>query len=185
MLEACTDKPANSTFESTDVTGANWETNFSLTDHNGKIKTLQDFKGNVVLLFFGFTHCPDICPTTMAKMSEVMKILKDDAQKVKVLFVTVDPERDTAKALKDYVSGFNPDFLGLYTTRENTDKLTAQFKAYSEKVSGKTEGDYMMNHSAFTYAYDGMGRLRLMINSDMTAQQIAKDLQTLLKAGPQ
>ena len=179
-LVGCIDTGKNS-FKSTDITGADWGASFNLTDHNGQKRTLDDFKGKVVVLFFGFTHCPDVCPTTLTKLSEVMRLLKEDGKRVQVLFVTADPERDNAKVLKDYVTSFHADFLGLYTDLVSTNKMIAQFKAFSEKTGNKTPDTYMMNHSTFTYVYDSAGRIRLMINSDMEASQIVEDLHTLLK----
>lgn len=168
-------------FNNTDVTGVDWDATFNLTDHESKNRTLNDFKGKIVLLFFGFTHCPDVCPTTLARLSEVIRSLNEDGKHVQVLFVTVDPERDDAKIIKDYLSAFHPGFLGLYTDPASTTKMVARFKGYSEKIADKNSDAYMMNHSTFVYAYDQTGRLRLLINPNSTSEQVATDVRLLIK----
>ena len=147
-------------FNLTDVTGVAFGKELSLTDHNGKLRTLADFHGKVVTVFFGFTHCPDVCPTTLAEMAQVAKDLGPDADKLQVLFVTVDPERDTPQVLKQYVPSFNPSFLGLYGDSASTTRAAKEFKVFFEKQPAKN-GSYSVDHSAGTFVFDRAGRLRL------------------------
>lgn len=179
-LVACEPRATSPTFTATDITGATFARDFSLTDHNGKIRTLADFRGKLVALFFGYTHCPDVCPTTMADLAAAIKTLGPDANKVQVLFVTVDPERDTPALLKQYVPAFNPDFLGLRPTPEQLKLLAAEYKVVYQKTPGRKQGGYLMDHSAGTYIYDTQGRLRLLMSYGSGAAVIARDLETLL-----
>lgn len=180
-LAACeprTNKPA---FHATDITGATFARDFSLTDHNGQPRKLADFHGKLVALFFGYTNCPDVCPTTMTDLAAAIKSLGPDGNKVQVLFVTVDPERDTAVLLKQYVPAFNPTFLGLRPTPEQLKALAAEYKVVYQKSPGTNPGNYLMDHSAGTFIYDSQGRLRLLMPYGTSAQFIAHDLETLLK----
>jgi protein SCO1/2 len=162
-LAACGAKPD---FKNTDVTGLDYAKDFHLTDFNGLPRSLADFKGKVVMIFFGYTQCPDVCPTTMAEMRAVMqKLGSADAAKVQVLFITVDPERDTAALLKQYVPAFDPTFLGLRGDLDATAKTAKDFKVFYQKVPGKTPGSYSVDHSAGSYVYDPQGRLRLFVRS--------------------
>lgn len=192
-LVACSDKqgaddsqktvsPANSAFKNTDVTGLAYGKDFALTDHTGKPRTLADFKGKAVLIFFGYTQCPDVCPTTMAEMATVMKELGPLADKVQVLFVTVDPERDTQELLSKYVPAFDPRFLGLFGDKAATDKVTSEFKVFYQKVPGKTPGSYTMDHSAGSYVFDPQGRIRLFVRHGQGAAPIVHDLKMLLSS---
>ncbi len=176
---ACSGPPAPS-FQSTDITGANYGNALSLTDHHGQRRTLDDFKGKVVTLFFGFTQCPDVCPTSMMTMSEVMAALGPDADRVQVLFVTVDPERDTEELLANYVPVFDPRFLGLYGSLEETAEVAKDFRIFYRK-SGDTSGmNYTVDHSAGTYIFDPQGRLRLYVRHGESSELIAADIKQLL-----
>ncbi len=166
-------------FKLTDVTGAGFGRELALTDHNGKPRTLADFRGKVVTVFFGFTHCPDACPTTLAEMAQVMKELGPDAGKLQVLFVTVDPERDTAQVLKQYVPSFNPAFLGLYGDAEATARAAKAFKVFYQKQPVK-DGGYSVDHGAGTFILDREGRLRLFAQYGQGATAILHDIRLLL-----
>lgn len=179
-LAACEPRDAHPTFTATDITGATFARDFSLSDHNGKTRTLADFRGKLVALFFGYTHCPDVCPTTMADLAAAMKSMGPNANKVQVLFVTVDPERDTPELLKQYVPAFNPSFIGLRPTPEQLKLLAAEYKVVYQKNPGREQGNYLMDHSAGTYIYDTQGRIRLLMPYGSSAQVIARDLEALL-----
>jgi len=180
-LAACS--PEGPKFKSTDITGADFGRELALTGHDGKPRTLADFRGRFVVLFFGYTHCPDICPTTLVDMAEVMKKLGSDAARVQVLFVTLDPERDTAAVLSQYVPAFDPGFLGLSGDAAATQRAAQEFKIFYEKRAGSTPSAYTVDHSAQSYVIDPQGRLRLFIRHDRIAQDLADDLRTLLRAG--
>ena len=177
-LLACGDRDA-SKFKLTDVTGANFGKTLELTDHTGKRRTLADFKGKVVALFFGFTHCPDVCPTTLADLASVARGLGPDAARLQVLFVTVDPERDTPQVLGQYVPSFYPTFLGLYGTPEETARAAKEFKIYFQKQS-PAGGSYSVDHSAGTYVLDTEGRLRLFAQYGAGAAVLSHDIRILL-----
>lgn len=180
-LAACTDsKPA---FQAVDITGADYAKDFRLTDHNGQERTLQDFRGKVVVMFFGFAQCPDVCPTSMAEMAQVKEALGADGERFQGLFVTVDPERDTEEVLKAYMAAFDPSFLALRTTPEGLAALAKDFKVYYKKVEGKTPTSYTMDHSAGSYVYDPQGRLRLYVRYGSGAEAMTADVRQLLKAG--
>jgi protein SCO1/2 len=183
LLTACGDN----SFKNTDVTGADYAKDFQLTDHTGKPRGMADFKGKVVTIFFGYTQCPDVCPTTMVQMGEVMKKLGKDADRVQVLFVTIDPERDTQVLLSQYVPAFDARFLGLRGDADTTAKVAKDFKVFYQKVPGKTPGTYTMDHSAGSYVYDPQGRLRLFVrhaapNEDpsQSIDRLAGDIKLLL-----
>ena len=167
-------------FKNTDLTGLDYAKDFALTDHTGKPRTLADFKGKVVLMFFGYTQCPDVCPTTMAEMSAAMKELGPQADQVQVLFVTVDPERDTQQLLAEYVPAFDKRFLGLYGTAEQTAAVGKEFKVFYAKVAGKTPGSYTMDHTAASYVFDKQGKIRLLVRSGQGPAPIVHDLKLLL-----
>jgi protein SCO1/2 len=177
LLAGCDGGPR---FKSTDITGVDYGTTLQLTDHTGRPRTLQDFRGKAVVLFFGFTHCPDVCPTTLADISGALKSLGAEAEKVQVLFVTVDPERDTREALGRYVTAFDPRFLGLYGDDAATRRTAQEFKIYYEKR--KTGDTYSVDHSGQTYVIDPEGRLRLLVRPERIGADLADDLRTLLKA---
>lgn len=170
-------------FRSTDITGADYGKTLELTDHHGKPRRLEDWRGKVVVLFFGFTHCPDVCPTTLADMAQVMRELGAAAERVQVLFVTVDPERDTQEALARYVAAFDPRFLGLRGDLEATRRAAQEFKIYFEKRPGETPGEYSVDHSAQSYVLDPQGRLRLFLRHGRIAEDLLPDLRTLLGGG--
>jgi len=177
-LVACGDKQLK--FENTDLTGLDYGKGFSLNDHTGKPVTLETYKGKVVVLFFGFTHCPDVCPTTMAEMSAVMKELGPDADKVQVLFATLDPERDTKELLSQYVPGFDPRFVGLYGTPEQVAATAKEFKVFYQKVPGKTPDSYTIDHTAGSYVFDKTGKLRLFLRHGGGPAPIVHDLKLLV-----
>ncbi len=165
-------------FKSTDITGVDYGKSLDLTDHTGKPRHLQDFRGKAVVLFFGFTHCPDVCPTTLAEMSQALKQLGPDAERVQVVLVTVDPERDTQDALAKYVTAFDPRFLGMYGDLEATRRVAKEFKIYFEKR--KTGDTYSVDHSAQSYVIDPQGRLRLLVRHDRISTDLPADLKVIL-----
>lgn len=178
LLGACTEPPPS--FHATDITGADYGKTLSLDDHNGARRTLADFNGKVVTIFFGYTQCPDVCPTNLATMSEVMHKLGPDADRVQVLFVTVDPERDTAALLAEYVPVFDKRFLGLVGDLEATAAVAKDFRVFYRK-SGDTEGGhYTVDHSAGTYVFDPSGKLRLYVKHGESADNISADIRALL-----
>jgi protein SCO1/2 len=175
-LAACGRHPQ---FKSTDITGAPYGHTLELTDQNGKPRTLEDFRGKAVVLFFGFTHCPDICPTTLADIAQAVKSLGKDAERVQVLMVTVDPERDTAESLAKYVTAFDPRFLALRGDLAATKKAAGEFKIFFEKA--KSGDSYTVNHSAQSYVIDLQGRLRLLVRHDRIGEDLAPDLRAILQ----
>jgi protein SCO1/2 len=180
-LSACDKLPGKqASFQNTDVTGLDYAKGFSLTDHTGKSRTLADYKGKVVLVFFGYTQCPDVCPTTMAEMASVMQKLGPQADQVQVLFITLDPERDTPSLLASYVPAFDKRFVGLYGTPEQTAKVAKDFKVFYSKVPGKEPGSYTIDHTAGSYVFDREGRLRLFIRHGGGADPIVHDIRQLL-----
>lgn len=180
VLTACSEQKPS--FASVDVTGANYAKDFELTDHNGQVRHLTDFKGKVVVMFFGFTQCPDVCPTSMAELAEVKQLLGKDGDRLQGLFVTVDPERDTPEVLKAYMGNFDPSFLALTTTPEKLAALAKDYKVYYKKVEGKTPTSYTMDHSAGSYIYDPQGNLRLFTRYGSGAKVLASDIAQLLKS---
>jgi protein SCO1/2 len=180
ILTACSPKPE---FKNIDITGStSFGKDFSLLDPDGNVRTLADFKGKAVVMFFGYTQCPDICPTTLTEMQQVMTLLGPQSDKVQVLFVTVDPERDTAAILKQYVPSFDPRFLGLRPADDAAlEKVAKDFKIYYKKVPGTTPGSYTIDHTAGSYAFDPEGRLRLYIKHAQGPETLAHDLKELLK----
>lgn len=179
-LLACSPKPS---FNNVDITGGKaFGTDFSLLDPDGKVRTLADFKGKVVVMFFGYTQCPDVCPTTLTEMQQVMTLLGPQANQVQVLFVTVDPDRDTAAILKQYVPAFDARFLGLRPADEAAlEKVAKDFKIYYKKVPGMSPGSYTMDHTAGSYAFDPEGNLRLYIKHAQGPEALAQDLKALMK----
>lgn len=181
-LAACDKLPGKQkeSFQNTDVTGLDYAKGFALTDHTGKPRTLADFKGKAVVVFFGYTQCPDVCPTTMAEMAAVMQKLGPLADQVQVLFVTLDPERDTQELLANYVPAFDKRFLGLRGTPEQTAKTAKEFKVFYSKVPGTDPGSYTIDHTAGSYVFDRAGRLRLFIRHGQGPDPIVHDLRQLL-----
>jgi protein SCO1/2 len=179
LFSACSEqKPA---FVSIDVTGANYAKNFELTDHNQQVRHLTDFAGKVVVMFFGYTQCPDVCPTSMAELAEVKKMLGADGDKLQGIFVSVDPERDKPEMLKAYMANFDPTFLAMTTTPEKLADLAKDYKVYYKKVEGKTPTSYTMDHSAGSYVYDTKGQLRLFTRYGSGAAALAADIKLLFK----
>jgi protein SCO1/2 len=170
-------------FNSLDLTGAEYARGFDLPDFDGKPRTLADFKGKVTAVFFGYTQCPDACPTTMAELAGVEKSLGADASRVQVVFITVDPLRDTAALLKGYVTNFRPDFLALRGSEAQTRAVAGEFKVFYEKVPGRTDDGYTIDHSAGTYVFDPKGRIRLFAKQGMDPQQLTADVKALLAEG--
>ncbi len=168
-------------FKGVDITGADYAKDFQLADHNGQARTLKEFSGKVVVVFFGFTQCPDVCPTSMAELAEVKRSLGADADKLQGIFVTVDPERDTPQLLKAYMANFDPSFIALRPTPAQLAAVAKDFKIYYKKVDGKTPGSYSMDHSAASYVYDPQGRLRLYTRYGTGAQALADDVKLLLR----
>lgn len=179
-LAACSERKPS--FNAVDITGADYARNFSLNDADGKLRTLADFKGKVVVLFFGYAQCPDVCPTTMSEMAQVKQQLGADGDKLQVLFVTVDPERDTPAVMKAYMGAFDPAFVALIPTPEQLPALAKDFKAYYKKVEGKTPTSYSMDHSAASFVYDTEGRLRLYARYGAGVPAMVSDVKALLKS---
>ncbi len=177
MLAACSPPPK---FNGTELKGIDWGRDFALAGHDGKSYGLADFKGRSVILFFGYTQCPDVCPITMSSMRELMTTLGTDAQRVQVLFVTVDPERDTPQLLAQYVPAFHPSFLGLYGDAAATAKVAAEFKIYYRRQPGSDSATYTVDHTAGSYVFDPAGRLRLYFRHGDTPERMAQDLKRLL-----
>jgi protein SCO1/2 len=167
-------------FHNTDVTGVDYAKGFTLTDHTGKVRTLQDFRGKIVVMFFGYTQCPDVCPTTMAEMATVLKELGPSADEVQVLFVTVDPERDTQELLSHYVPAFDKRFIGLYGDAAATAKVAKEFKVFYAKAPGADASSYTVDHTAGSFVFDKQGQLRLFVRHGQGPGLIAHDLRQLL-----
>ncbi|MEK7435782.1 MAG: SCO family protein [Pseudomonadota bacterium] len=173
--------PSPPAFKYTDVTGADCCRDFRLTDHHGKTRTLADFRGKAVVIFFGYTQCPDVCPTTMAEMKSVVQQLGADGKRVQVLFVTLDPERDTRELLSLYVPAFDPSFLGLYGDLETTARTAKAFRVFYQKQPGPTPTSYTVDHTAGSYVFDPQGRVRLFARYGDGGANLAADLRILLK----
>lgn len=167
-------------FKGVDITGAEYARTLALTDPDGQRRTLADYKGKVVVVFFGYTQCPDVCPTTMAELAEVKRQLGADGARVQGLFVTVDPERDTAALLKAYVANFGPDIVGLRGTPDEIKAAAKEFKVFFSKVPGKTDTSYTVDHTAGSYVFDAKGKVRLFTRYGSGAQALIDDLKILL-----
>jgi len=179
-LPGCSDKAPS--FVSIDITGADYARDFSLPDHNGQLRSLKDFAGKIVVVFFGYTQCPDVCPTSMAELAEIRKLLGPDGARLQGIFISVDPERDTPEVLKAYMENFDPSFLALRpTSPEQLAALAKDFKAYYKKVDGRTPTSYTMDHSAGSYVYDTQGRIRLFTRYGSGAKSLAGDIRQLLQ----
>lgn len=177
LLSGCSE---SSRFVSTDLSAVDWGKDFSLTDHKGQVRRLADFRGKAVVLFFGYTQCPDVCPTTLVTMRDAMALLGEDAQRVQVLFVTLDPARDTPQLLAQYLPSFHQSFLGLLGDDNAIAALAKDFKVFYVKQPGSTPGSYSIDHSTSSYAYDPQGRLRLLLRHGEAPANIAADLKLLL-----
>lgn len=182
LLLGCGDRreAAKEPFLAKDVSGASYGRDFRLNDHAGRERRLADFRGKAVVMFFGYTHCPDVCPTTLADMAMALGKLGADAQRVQVLFVTLDPERDTPKVLAQYVPSFDPSFLGLSGDAAATAATAREFRVFHQKRQTGGAGDYTLDHTAGTFVFDPAGRLRLFINYGQSAETVAHDLKLLL-----
>jgi protein SCO1/2 len=180
VLAACApnSKPQ---FKAVDITGADYAKDFALPDTDGKVRTIKDFAGKAVVVFFGYTQCPDVCPTTLAEIADAKKLLGPDGSKVEGVFITVDPERDTPQLLKAYVASFGPDMVALRGDAAQTAAVAKDFKVYYKRVDGQPPGSYSMEHTAASYIYDPQGRLRLYSRYGSGAQSLADDLKLLLQ----
>ena len=179
LLAGC--EPDATRFSNVDITGANYARDFRLTDVNGQARSLADFRGKVAVVFFGYTQCPDVCPTTMTDMAEVKRRLGSAGDRLQVIFVTLDPDRDTAEVLAQYVPAFDPTFIGLRGTRDETAAIAKDFKVFYQKVPGKTETSYTIDHTAGSYVFDRDGRLRLFLRHAGAIDPIVADLGKLLR----
>lgn len=179
LLASC-QQGTSASFIGTDLTGTQFGKSLTLTDHTGKLRSMNDFKGKVVVLFFGYTHCPDVCPTTMSDLKQTMKLLGDKADDVQVLFVTVDPERDTQEVLAQFVPGFDSRFIGLRGTVAEVAANLSEYKVYAAKVSEPGKSGYTMDHSAGLYVFDKTGAPRIYLGYGEKPANIAHDLQLLL-----
>ena len=178
-LAACS--PDTLKFKSIDITGADYVKGFALADHNGVQRSLADFKGKAVVVFFGFTQCPDVCPTALADLAEVKRLLGPQGDKLQGIFVSVDPERDTPEVLKAYMANFDPAFLALRPSMEQLPEVAKGFKVFYKKVEGPTPTSYTIEHSAGSYVFDPQGRVRLYTRQAVGAQGLADDITLLLK----
>ena len=179
-LAGCQDKPQ---FQSIDLTDAKYARGFELPDADSKVRSLQDFRGKLVVVFFGYTQCPDVCPTALSQLAEVRRQLGAEGDKLQGVFITVDPERDTPEVLKAYMANFDPSFVALRGSSEQLAQLAQEYKVYFKKVEGKQPGSYTMDHSAASFIYDQKGRLRLYLRPGAGPQVLLDDLRLLLKAG--
>jgi len=180
LLIACS--PDRPSFKGVDITGADYAKGFALPDHNGQQRSLADFTGKVVVVFFGYTQCPDVCPTSMQELAQVKRLLGADGDKLQGVFITLDPERDAAELLKAYMVNFDPSFLALRPTAEQLAAIAKDFKIYYKKVDGKTATSYTLDHSAGSYTFDTQGRVRLYNRYGSGAAALASDVAALLKA---
>ncbi|PUE42021.1 SCO family protein [Limnohabitans sp. Hippo3] len=171
------DKPA---FRAVDITGADYAQGWELSDQDGQVRTLKDFAGKAVVVFFGFTQCPDVCPTALQEMAQAKQLLGADGARLQGIFITVDPERDTSELLKAYMANFGPDFVALRPTLEQLPQVTKDFKIYYKKVEGKTPTSYTMDHSAGSFTFDPQGRIRLYNRHASGAEALAADVKILL-----
>jgi protein SCO1/2 len=174
------ERSAAPSFKAIDITGAEYAQGFDLPDADGRRRTLADFKGKVTLVFFGYTQCPDVCPTTLLEIAAVQKALGADGARVQGVFVTIDPERDTPEVLKAYVDNFGPGFVALRGSMEETQAVAKAFKVYYAKVPGLAPGSYTMDHTAGAYVFDAQGKVRLFTRYGSGAEALKNDLQALL-----
>lgn len=182
LFTACS--PNAPQFTAIDITGADYAKDFVLSDHNGQVRTLKDFQGKVVMMFFGYTQCPDVCPTSMVEMAQIKQLLGKDGERVQGLFVTIDPERDKPGMLKEYMAAFDPSFLALVPTPEQLAVLAKDYKVYYKKVDGPTPTSYTMDHTAGSYVYDSRGKLRLFTRYGTKPELMAADIKHLLASAP-
>jgi protein SCO1 len=180
LLSGCGEQPA---FVGIDITGADYAQGFTLPDHHGRVRTLADFQGKVVVLFFGFTQCPDVCPTALAELAQAKALLGEQGERLQGLFISVDPERDTPEVMRAYMGNFDPTFLALHAPLAELPTLAQAYKIYYKKVDGPTPTSYTMDHSAGSYVYDTRGRIRLYHRYGSGAEALASDLRRLLAEG--
>lgn len=178
LLAACSEKKL--VFNAIDISGGEMGRDFAINDHNGQARRLADFAGRVVVVFFGYTQCPDVCPTTLTELLEVKRLLGKDGARLQPLFVTVDPQRDTPQVLKAYMANFDSEFLALCPTPEQLADVAASFKVYYKKVGDEKGASYTMDHSAGSYVFDPKGRVRLFVRYGLGAQALAADIAQLL-----
>lgn len=185
ILVACNDKPTQPklAFTNTDITGLAYAQGFELRDHQGQLKTLADFRGKLVVVFFGFTHCPDVCPTTLAEMASIRQQLGAEAERLQVLFITVDPQRDTEAVLANFVPAFDSSFIGLRGDAVQTAQVIKDFKLFVQKVPNKTGSGYSIDHTAGSYVFDTEGRVRLFVRHGQPGPALLNDLKLLLASG--
>lgn len=179
LVAACS--PDGPSFKATDITGVEFGRDFALTDHTGKPSKLADFRGKVVVIFFGFTQCPDVCPTALAKLADARRQLGDDAARVQGVFVTLDPERDTPELLSHYVTAFDPTFVALHGDAAATAQVAKEFKVMYQKSPGRTPQSYTIDHTAAMFVIDPAGRLRLFVSHGQDAKDLAHDLAQILR----
>jgi len=180
LASACSPAKTAVEFKANDITGAEFAQSLTLTDHTGKVRHLTDFKGKVIALFFGYTHCPDVCPTTMYDLKQTMKLLGKKSDEVQVLFVTVDPERDTQEVLAKFVPSFDARFIGLRGSAQETKDTLGNFKVFYAKVAGSSKSDYTVDHSAGIYVFDKAGKVRLYMSYGEKSADMASDIKQLL-----
>jgi protein SCO1/2 len=180
LLSACA-RDGKPEFKAVDITGADYAKDFPLPDTDGRMRSVKDFQGKAVVVFFGYTQCPDVCPTTMSEIAEAKKLLGADGQRVEGVFITIDPERDQPQMLKAYVANFGPDMIALRGSLQQTQDVAKDFKVFYRKAPGSTPENYSMEHSAASYVYDPSGKLRLYVRYGGGAQALADDLKLLLK----
>lgn len=182
LLLACQKpEPPAQKFSAVDITGSPWGRDFQLTDHHGKSRGLADFKGKAVVMFFGYTNCPDMCPMTLYKLATAMEKLGQDAEKVQVLFVTLDPKRDTPQVLAQYAPAFHRSFLGMYADEKVTEETAKDFKVFYKHQKPDARGFYTVDHMGPAFIFDPQGRLRLFVSDEHSADMISQDVRTLLK----
>ena len=179
FFTACSEKKPS--FHGVDITGAEYARDLQLTDPSGQLRSLKDFRGKVVVMFFGYTQCPDVCPTSLQELAEAKRLLGPEGERLQGVFVTIDPERDTPELLKAYMGHFDPSFVALRGTPEQTAAVAKEFKVYYKKVEGKTPTSYTMDHSAGSYLFDPTGRVRVFHRYGSGAQALADDVRTLLR----
>jgi protein SCO1/2 len=167
-------------FANTDITGLDYAKGFALTDHNRQPRTLADFKGKVVVVFFGYTQCPDVCPTTLSELASIKKALGSEAERLQVIFITLDPQRDTPELMAGFVPAFDSSFLGLWGEQAVIDKVAKDFKVFAQKVPSKDNKSYTIDHTAGSYVFDDQGRIRLFVRHGQGGDGLQKDLQRLL-----
>ena len=178
-LLACSPKPSVELY-GTDISGADFANGFNLTDHTGKVRKLEDFQGKVVALFFGYTRCPDVCPTTMADLASAMKLLGEQSNQIQVLFITLDPERDTQEVLSKFIPSFDSRFIGLFGSAEATAETAKNFKIFYAKQAEQGKSGYTIDHSAGVYVFDKTGHVRIYLKYGEKPAEVASDLKQLL-----